>query len=321
MQIFLPDFCIDLSAELTAMLSRLQKKWKVGSWQLLVILLTFAIAGTLTGYVGRLLMKPLAAKISTGLFLLIYIIVVALLWPFFVLLISLATGQFTFFRSYLLRMAHKIARTESGTDAGMVGYELSRPVRIAIFASGNGSNARKIIDHFTSHSYIKVVLVVVNKATAGVCDVARTAGIPVLMIDRERFFRGDDGYIDELEKAKIDFIVLAGFLWKIPLTLIKKYHRAIVNIHPALLPKHGGKGLYGRHVHEAVIKSGDKESGITIHYVDEIYDHGDPIFQEKLIVEPTDTPDTLAKKIQVLEHLHFASVIERVIVQKFGRRV
>jgi len=183
---------------------------------------------------------------------------------------------------------------------------------IAIFASGTGTNAARIIDHFRHHDSIRVSLIVCNKPGAGVLDVAKREHIPSLMIEKTPFFQGT-AYVDELRAKKIGFIVLAGFLWKIPTALIRAYPGRIINIHPALLPKYGGKGMYGRFVHEAVIRSADKESGITIHFVDEQYDHGQPIFQAKVVVEPDDTPDTLAKKIHLLEYEHFPRVIGEVI--------
>jgi phosphoribosylglycinamide formyltransferase-1 len=184
--------------------------------------------------------------------------------------------------------------------------------KLAIFSSGTGSNAARIIDHFRDHPSISIHLIVCNNPDAGVLNIASAAGIPVLLIEKEQFFRGD-AYLPELQKSRIDFIVLAGFLWKIPSRLIQAYPQRIINIHPALLPKYGGKGMYGRHVHEAVIAAGEKESGITIHFVDELYDHGRPIFQAKVIVDPDDTPETLAKKIQYLEHNHFPRMIEETV--------
>jgi phosphoribosylglycinamide formyltransferase 1 len=182
---------------------------------------------------------------------------------------------------------------------------------IAIFASGTGSNAEKIIMHFTGHPKIKVQLVVSNKPDAGVLTVARNHNIPSLIIEKEKFFRGDH-YVQELRKWKIDFIVLAGFLWKVPAGLIAAYRGRIINIHPALLPAYGGKGMYGQIVHQAVIAAGEKESGITIHYVDEHYDHGDVIFQARCELAPNETPDTLAAKIHQLEHTHYPAVIEEL---------
>jgi phosphoribosylglycinamide formyltransferase 1 len=186
--------------------------------------------------------------------------------------------------------------------------------RIAIFASGAGSNALAIINHFRGHQDIIVGLVVCNKPAAGVLNIAAAAGLPVIMIEKERFFRGN-GYLDELVAAGISHIVLAGFLWKIPNTLVQAYAGRIINIHPALLPKYGGKGMYGALVHEAVIRNRETESGITIHEVDDIYDHGQPIFQEIVPVTPTDTPASLAAKIHALEHAHYPRIIEAWVNQ------
>ena len=184
--------------------------------------------------------------------------------------------------------------------------------QLAIFASGTGTNTQTIIHYFRGHASIKVSLIVSNKPEAGVLNIAEKEGIPTLLIEKEPFFRGT-AYVDELQVRNIDFIVLAGFLWKIPLALIKAYPGRIINIHPALLPKYGGKGMYGRFVHEAVIAAADTETGITIHYVDEHYDHGQPIFQARVLVEPGDTPDTLAEKVHRLEYEHFPQIIERVV--------
>ncbi len=186
------------------------------------------------------------------------------------------------------------------------------PVNIAIFASGAGSNAQKIIDHFRGNEKIKVALIVCNNPPAGVLQIAEREKVPSLLIERQRFVKGD-AYLPELQAARIDFIVLAGFLWKIPTALIDAYPQQIVNIHPALLPKFGGKGMYGQNVHETVIAAGEKESGITIHYVDGHYDNGDIIFQAKCEVADDDTPHSLAQKIHLLEHQHFPVVIEETI--------
>jgi phosphoribosylglycinamide formyltransferase-1 len=183
---------------------------------------------------------------------------------------------------------------------------------IAIFASGAGSNARKIIEHFSHHPKIRVDLVVCNKPQAGVLNIADEHGIPTLILDKEQFFRGN-AYVDEFKVDDIDFIVLAGFLWKVPNALIHAYPEKIVNIHPALLPKYGGKGMYGNFVHEAVIANKDKESGISIHMVDEVYDHGKIVFQAKCEVKEDDTPDSLAARIHELEHKHYAKVIEELL--------
>jgi phosphoribosylglycinamide formyltransferase-1 len=183
---------------------------------------------------------------------------------------------------------------------------------ICIFASGAGTNAQKIIDHFRLSGVGRVVLIVCNNPQAGVTKIAEKENIPLLIIEKEKFFRGD-AYLDELKKGKIDWIVLAGFLWKIPMAMIRAYPERIINLHPALLPKYGGKGMHGIHVHEAVIAAGEPESGISVHYVNEEYDRGKVIFQARIKIEHEDTAESLAKKIQVLEHLEFPQVIEELI--------
>ncbi|MDQ6763005.1 MAG: phosphoribosylglycinamide formyltransferase [Bacteroidota bacterium] len=183
--------------------------------------------------------------------------------------------------------------------------------KIAIFASGNGTNAKKIIDHFKKSGLIKVSLLVCNNPNAGVLKIAAVENITVLLIEKSEFQA--NGYIKELNNNGIDFIVLAGFLWKLPAALVKQYPRKIINIHPALLPAYGGKGMYGNAVHDSVIKAGEKQSGITIHYVDEIYDHGDIIFQATCPVDEEDTAESLAQKIHSLEHRHYPAEIERLL--------
>ena len=198
-------------------------------------------------------------------------------------------------------------QTSSNQDEKSVSFK-----NLAIFASGAGSNAEKIIEYFKHSKSAQIALIVCNKPEAGVLKIAEKNGISILMIEKERFFRGD-GYVEELININIDFIVLAGFLWKIPETLIKSFRNRIINIHPALLPKYGGKGMYGSKVHEAVIAAGESESGITIHYVDELYDNGDVIFQATCPISTDDTAESLAKKIHVLEHQNFAKVIEECV--------
>jgi phosphoribosylglycinamide formyltransferase 1 len=187
--------------------------------------------------------------------------------------------------------------------------------RIAIFASGSGSNTEKIIQYFASppapllgERGTIIFMIVSNKTDAGVIKIAEHHNLQTLIIEKEKFSRGNH-YLDELKAAGIDFIVLAGFLWKVPIELIRAFPNKIINIHPALLPKYGGKGMYGQFVHQAVIAAGEKESGITIHYVDELYDHGQIILQAKCEVNTTDTTETLVAKIQALEHRHFPAAI------------
>jgi phosphoribosylglycinamide formyltransferase 1 len=189
-------------------------------------------------------------------------------------------------------------------------------INVAIFASGAGSNAKEIIGYFKNHSLINISLIVSNKPAAGVLQIAEASGKRVLLINREKFFNGD-GYVTELKENNIGFIVLAGFLWKIPVALLKAYPHRIINIHPALLPKFGGKGMYGGSVHEAVVAAGEELSGITIHYVDEHYDNGDIIFQAACRVHTGDTASTLAEKIHALEHQNYPRVIEQVIMKHF----
>jgi phosphoribosylglycinamide formyltransferase-1 len=185
--------------------------------------------------------------------------------------------------------------------------------KMAVFASGAGTNAQKIIDHFSDKNKKAIIaLIVCNNPSAGVLQIASKQNIPALIIEKKRFFRGD-AYLPELKNAQIDLIVLAGFLWKIPQALVDAYRGRIINIHPALLPKHGGKGMYGAFVHEAVLDAGDVESGITIHYVDEHYDQGDIIFQTKCPVDKTDNIESLSKKIHQLEHQYYPIVIEEVL--------
>lgn len=185
--------------------------------------------------------------------------------------------------------------------------------KIAIFASGTGSNTKKIIDYFRYHNSVKVSLVVCNKPDAGVLQIASNENIPSVLLEKNKFFYSND-YLNELRHSGIDFIVLAGFLWKIPSALIEAYPNKIINIHPALLPKYGGKGMYGKRVHEAVLSENETESGITIHYVDDLYDHGQILFQARCEVDKHDTPETLAQKIHQLEYRHYAKVVEGLIL-------
>jgi phosphoribosylglycinamide formyltransferase-1 len=190
-------------------------------------------------------------------------------------------------------------------------------INLAIFASGTGSNAKKIIEWFLPHPTIKVGLIVCNRQGAGVLNIAAHYNIPVLQIEKDEFFAGN-GYLNEIEKAGTNFIALAGFLWRVPEILIQNFRNRIINVHPALLPKFGGKGMYGLKVHEAVIAAGEKESGITIHYVDEHYDNGDVIFQASCPIYKDDTPKTLAERIHQLEHENFARIIEETIRKEFA---
>jgi phosphoribosylglycinamide formyltransferase 1 len=185
-------------------------------------------------------------------------------------------------------------------------------VNIAIFASGTGSNARKIQNYFETSAEARVVLLVSNRKDAPVLQWAADKDIPTALIDRKSFYE-PEGILGILQAHSVDLIALAGFLWLIPPYLIKAYPRRILNIHPALLPKFGGKGMYGMNVHQAVLAAGEKESGISIHLVDEQYDHGDTLFQARCPVEDTDTPDTLAHRVLQLEHSFYPQIIAQYI--------
>ncbi|MDR2652273.1 MAG: phosphoribosylglycinamide formyltransferase [Prevotellaceae bacterium] len=185
---------------------------------------------------------------------------------------------------------------------------------IAIFASGAGSNAENIIKYFEISDVGKVKTLFCNVPNAYVLKRADNLGVPCVIFSRDDFYKSNM-IIDKLLHDEIDLIVLAGFLWLIPENIIQLYNNRIINIHPALLPDYGGKGMYGDKVHKAVIADGKKESGITIHYVNEKYDDGDIIFQAKCKITDADTAETLAQKVHVLEYEHYPKVIESVLLR------
>jgi phosphoribosylglycinamide formyltransferase-1 len=190
---------------------------------------------------------------------------------------------------------------------------MSKSVKnIAILASGAGSNAQKILEFFSDRMDIEVRLIISNKKDAGVLNIAKLSSIDTFVVTRDTFYSTTDLLI-ELDKRNIDFIVLAGFLWLIPPYLIQHYPDRIINIHPALLPKYGGKGMYGHFVHEAVHLAKDTHSGITIHFVNEKYDEGSIVFQERCEILPSDQPEDIAKKVQVLEHSYYPTVIDQLV--------
>lgn len=337
----------------------LQEKWKVRGSQFWLIMLTFALGGSLSGRLCSFLLN-LVFLDKNWAFWLVYPLFLTILWPFSVIFVSFFTGQFRFFKGYLRRVGAKVFGI-GGSVAAPASPSVSSaaPVHIAIFASGAGSNARKIIEYFegagsglaaagsslsstattgdssltsaaskSTSSQVKVSLIVCNVPDAGVLAIAKEKGIPTLLINKNKF--AATGYVESLHNADIQFIVLAGFLWKVSEVLVRAYQqgmkidgalvngkenvsKGIINIHPALLPKYGGKGMYGSRVHEAVIAAGEKESGITIHWVNEHYDEGGIIFQATCEVVTSDTPDTLANKIHVLEHAHFAPTIAKLL--------
>lgn len=187
--------------------------------------------------------------------------------------------------------------------------------KLAIFASGSGSNAENIIQYFAQKPQFCVKSVFCNVPDAYVLERAKKYRIPSFVFNREEF-RNPDKVFRQLQEQEIDFIVLAGFLWLMPSFITAAWPNKIVNIHPALLPAYGGKGMYGHHVHEAVIAAGEKESGITIHYVNDHYDQGAIIFQAKCPVLPTDTPDDLAARVHELEYRYFPQIIAETILKQ-----
>lgn len=184
-------------------------------------------------------------------------------------------------------------------------------IQIAIFASGNGSNAAKIIEHFKLQKDVSFV-VLSNNANAFVIERAKRLGVEVAVFEKNELYK-TNSVLRFLECKEIDLIVLAGFMWLIPSDFVKAFPDRIVNIHPALLPNYGGKGMYGDNVHKAVIANNESYSGITIHLVNEKYDEGQIIFQEKVKIEPKDTPEILAQKIHTLEHLYYPLIIEELV--------
>lgn len=323
------------------MFKRLQEKWGVSTRQFWIIFFVFGLTGTTTAFITRFITGWLGMDASTHWISKISLRLGMLLFGYQFILLGYAAllGQWSFFWKYEKKLLGKLGILPK-TNGKIKPYPTKNPLpstpegklfiqegistvptntkdfpartRLAIFASGTGTNAEKIILHFKIHPYIKVALVVSNKPGAGVLSIARAHGIPELLLEREPFFNGD-GYAGYLKNQGINFIVLAGFLWKIPETLIAAYPDKIINIHPALLPNYGGKGMYGNRVHASVIAAGDKESGITIHYVNENFDEGKPIFQAKCLIEEGETADSLAKKIHQLEHVHFPKIIEQLL--------
>ncbi|WP_435414182.1 phosphoribosylglycinamide formyltransferase [Polaribacter aestuariivivens] len=184
--------------------------------------------------------------------------------------------------------------------------------RIVIFASGSGTNAENIIKFFNHTKTAKVTKVLCNNEHAKVFDRCKKLNISCLRFNRAQFYESD--FVLNILKEEADFIILAGFLWKIPANIITAFSNKIINIHPALLPKYGGKGMYGMHVHKAIKENKETETGITIHYVNANYDEGAIIFQAKTTLNDADTPETIAQKIHVLEQRYFPKVIEEVIL-------
>lgn len=288
------------------MFNRLKERWKVNSLNLVLIICTFALGGSACAKVGKGIMS-LTSLESGFIWWFIYIILISLLWPICVLLISIPLGQFVFFKNYIQRIGGKLFRKMN-----------SSPTKIAIFASGKGSNAENIIRFSKQTGLFSVSVLVTNNPNGGIWDISKKYNLPCLLVTNEDWAKADSIEAD-LKNHKVEWIVLAGFLKKIPSALISAFSGKIINIHPALLPEFGGVGMYGNRVHQAVISSGKKESGMTIHWVDEHYDNGDIIFAAKCDVLPNDTPETLETRVRSLEILHYPRVIAECIKKQTVR--
>ncbi len=288
------------------MLNKLKRKWNVSGTEFFFILTTFAVTGTVTAWVSRYITSWFAVDRFSFSWWSLKILVFLVGYQIFLLFFGFLFGQFSFFWKYEKKIFRKLGIGSTPEFK-----------RIAIFASGGGSNAKKIIQYFNHPEHkvspARVTLIICNRPDAGVIEIAKSEKIPYLIIDKA-FLSNGDSFLKHLKN--MDLIVLAGFLWKVPDVLIKNFPKKIVNIHPALLPKYGGKGMYGHHVHEAVIANKEKETGITIHYVDEHYDKGKIIFQKSCAVDLGDNAATLAAKVLALEHLYYPQIIDSVLKAK-----
>lgn len=190
---------------------------------------------------------------------------------------------------------------------------MKNTVNLALFASGSGTNVENIIQYFNDYPTINVSCILCNNRNAGVIERANRLGVDILVFNRENFY-DSDMVIDYLRHKNIDLIVLAGFLWLIPEKIVESYNNRIVNIHPALLPKYGGKGMYGDAVHKAVYENNEERTGITIHFVNQEYDKGDIIFQESIEIDANDCPDSIADKVHKLEYTYYPTIIKKIAV-------
>jgi formyltetrahydrofolate-dependent phosphoribosylglycinamide formyltransferase len=284
------------------MLGKLKEKWKVGNRQLLLILIVFAFTGSTTAWMTKYIAGWLGweagsieGRISKIFFLIIGYQVLLLSYGFLF-------GQFAFFWRFekkLLQRLRILPRSEP-------------EINIAVFASGKGSNFENLLNHFKKHPTIRVNLLICNKIGAGAMEIADKQQVRSVLINFSET-EGIKRLASELQKSQVGFLVLAGFLKKLPPEIISLYRGRILNIHPALLPAYGGRGMYGRNVHEAVLKAGEKESGISIHEVDEHYDNGKIIFQANCSIDPEETAESLAAKIHALEQKHFPEQVELFI--------
>ncbi len=193
---------------------------------------------------------------------------------------------------------------------------MSRKINIALFLSGTGSNARNFIKYFNAHPVISVALLLSNNKQSGAQQISADTGVPFKIVSREEY--SGDKILEILQNYDVHSIILAGFLWLIPTHVIQKFPERIINIHPALLPKYGGKGMYGMHVHRTVKKAGESETGITIHLVNEVYDDGEILFQKKVSLRKSDTPEEIAQKVHQLEYEYFPAVTEKYLLNLYA---
>lgn len=188
-------------------------------------------------------------------------------------------------------------------------------IKLAIFLSGTGTNARNLCGYFAAQPDIEIVLLLTNKENSGAAAIASDYGLPYVVFGKDEFYHSGK-VLEQLAEYQVDAVVLAGFLWLVPASLIERYPQRIINIHPALLPKYGGKGMFGKKVHEAVKAHGETETGITIHLCNEKYDEGDILFQARCPVLPEDTPESIGQKVQQLEQEFFPKVVEEYLSRK-----
>jgi formyltetrahydrofolate-dependent phosphoribosylglycinamide formyltransferase len=301
------------------MLNRLKQHWKVKNKELVLILCTFAITGITTAWLSKKVSEWLLLEKYGIAWWLSKIIVLIFGYQVIILIVGYCLGMFPFFWKYEKKILRRFGMMKKGSivsnqwpvEKALENNKEPSLKHVAIFASGAGSNAQKIIEYFKNSTLAKIDLVVCNKPGAGVLNIAAKENIPVLIIEKKLFT--DWGYVDELKSRHIDYIILAGFLLKVPSVLINAYQGKIINIHPALLPSYGGKGMYGNAVHAAVLKAKEKQSGITIHYVDDKYDHGEIIFQKACPVNENETVESLAQKVHELEHNYYPKQIEKIL--------
>jgi len=286
------------------MFKKLRVRWGVSGLDLFLIITTFALGGSACAQVARVVMGLSFSGNKDFFWWAAYIGLITLLWPICVLIISIPFFQYRFFSNYLKRVAGRLFLKNSKS--------ISYKDKIAIFASGTGSNVENFISYFSEIKNVTIQLIVCNNPKARVIDLAGKHHQKVLLIDSTDLAQPKN-LLQNLQNEGVTFIVLAGFLKKIPQEIITAFPNKIVNIHPALLPEFGGKGMYGSKVHEAVLQAGVSQSGITIHLVDEHYDHGKIILQEYCEIVPNETLESLRHKIQQLEKRHYPETVFKLL--------